>query len=94
MWGVPLEVFDHVDRAVIVSDERGIVRGFNLAAATLLNCDQALAIGSPCWKIGRFRSPDGGLICRIDCPVRRQIRRGESPGSRLVQHHCADRITH
>ena len=79
---IPVEAFEHAGHAVLVSGEDGRVEYCNPATAVLLKRDRHQIEGQRCCEVMRLRSPEGKLLCRADCAVQAQVRRGKVPQMR------------
>jgi DNA-binding CsgD family transcriptional regulator len=84
---LPLETFEDAGEAMLLADAEGAVRLLNNSASVLLACDRQDALGKPCWKVTRFRTPSGKSFCGPDCPIQRRARRvGRLSRYRVTYH--------
>ena len=79
---IPVEAFDNAGHAVFVSDEDGRVEYCNPAMADLMKRDRLEIEGQLCCEVMRLHSPEGQLLCRAQCAVQSQVRRGNVPQMR------------
>jgi DNA-binding CsgD family transcriptional regulator len=74
---IPVESLEHTDQPVFISDEDGRVDYCNSATADLLKRDRREIEGQRCYEVMRLRSLDGKPLCRAQCAVQAQARRGK-----------------
>jgi len=79
---IPVEAFEHAGHAVFVSDEDGHIDYCNPATAHLLKRDRQEIEGQRCCEVMSLRSLEGKLLCRAECAVQAQVRRGKVPQMR------------